>query len=1137
MAQAGLSTTIDYGERTETVTRPGGTTETTARFRDGNVKSVTGTGMVPRYYVYGIGTDGGRWTKTYTGSTNSPMWQLAVRDREGRTVRTEQPGFGGTVVTNTYEYDDEGRLVREGKTGSLDNLYVYDERGELFRSGTDVTTNGVLDLASMDRIQEQRSEFVLSGSNWFHQQTAILYPFDGSANAFTTSVSRTQVGGSGCSCEAGLEEAVDARGNLYSTQASVDPISKTVTKTLTRPGIANPETTVTSNGLLQTRTHSTGAEYRYLYDGLGRQVGFVDPRTGTNRTVYLANGRVDYVEDAAGYRTVFGYDAATGRRLTVTDALTNTVYTAYDPQGRVTNTWGAAYPVAYEYDAYGRMAAMKTWRDTNGVPDVTRWNYDEATGLLTNKVYADNQGPAYEYDAIGRLAKRIWARSVETEYAYDVVGQLTNINYSDSTPDVVFTYDRLGRQLTATDILGTRTNVYDAITLLEEQMPNGEGLMRSYDSFGRPAGIALDDGYAVGYGYDAHGRFASVSVSNAVQVDYAYVTNSGLLAGWSVADGPAVANSYEPNRDLRTDVANTFDGSPVSAYAYDHDAAGRRTRRVDSELTTNLFGYNMRSELVNAIMGTNFYAYDYDPIGNRQQASANEVTNLYQANELNQYTNIIMGTIEPAYDADGNMTTLGSWQFTWDAENRLVKASPRVLITGSRIYEYEYDYMGRRVKKTEKRHTMPMFTWTMRTFDYDGWNLLAESSTAGYTNFYVWGLDVSGSLGRGAGVGGLLSMTRSDSSGTSNYYYCADGNCNITDMVDANGNVVAHYEYSPFGETLVATGPMAAANPWRFSTRYYDTETGLIMYPRRPYSPTLGRFLSKDPIWETGGENLYGYTGNNSINRVDPFGLSWWNPFSWFGGSAENDCTRVGGSGTADKCCCKDKVFDPKEKCCENNQVVDKVKVYVANRSGGQRTGTTGGHIDLVVPGTGLIGFFGDQSNPNDGSGRGIGWNIPGNLNIGQEWLNGTTPRPGYTLPPGMSITLGVDAQGNPILTGNILSTICELKVCPANAQQMATRANQINNDPGRFRIAGRNCSTMGCSILGAGGVTSGGISGIDNPQNLIDQLRDSGANCFTGYIYWNWQRDSSGQWTFNPNDIRVQATGQAPAAPTGSSR
>ena len=269
-------------------------------------------------------------------------------------------------------------------------------------------------------------------------------------------------------------------------------------------------------------------------------------------------------------------------------------------------------------------------------------------------------------------------------------------------------------------------------------------------------------------------------------------------------------------------MVNTFDGSPVSAFAYDHDAAGRRTQRVDSGLTTNLFGYNMRSELADAIMGTNVYAYLYDPIGNRQLASANENTNLYQANELNQYTNINAGAVEPVYDPDGNMTSYGSWQFTWDAENRLVKVAPHYLITGSRIYEYGYDYMSRRVKKTAKRYTMPMSTWTMRTFDYDGWNLIRERvefDGAVSTNQYVWGLDLSQTLQGAGGVGGLLAILSPDSCLLAPAY---DANGNITDLVDTNGSVVAHYEYDPYGNTIAQSGDQADANPFRFSSKYWD---------------------------------------------------------------------------------------------------------------------------------------------------------------------------------------------------------------------------------------------------------------------------------------------------------------------------
>ena len=70
--------------------------------------------------------------------------------------------------------------------------------------------------------------------------------------------------------------------------------------------------------------------------------------------------------------------------------------------------------------------------------------------------------------------------------AAQALGQLVAIDYSDSTPDVAFTYDRLGRQLTVTDVLGTRTNVYSPTDLLEERHPDGTALVRSYDDFAFP---------------------------------------------------------------------------------------------------------------------------------------------------------------------------------------------------------------------------------------------------------------------------------------------------------------------------------------------------------------------------------------------------------------------------------------------------------------------------------------------------------------------------------------------------------------------------------------------------------------------------------------------------------------------------
>jgi RHS repeat-associated protein len=77
----------------------------------------------------------------------------------------------------------------------------------------------------------------------------------------------------------------------------------------------------------------------------------------------------------------------------------------------------------------------------------------------------------------------------------------------------------------------------------------------------------------------------------------------------------------------------------------------------------------------------------------------------------------------------------------------------------------------------------------------------------------------------------------------------------------------------PFGELIRATGPMARACPFRWSTQYQDDETDLVIYPARVYNASTGRWLSRDPAEEDGGRNLYGFVGNDPIGAVDPFGF------------------------------------------------------------------------------------------------------------------------------------------------------------------------------------------------------------------------------------------------------------------------
>ncbi len=230
------------------------------------------------------------------------------------------------------------------------------------------------------------------------------------------------------------------------------------------------------------------------------------------------------------------------------------------------------------------------------------------------------------------------------------------------------------------------------------------------------------------------------------------------------------------------------------------------------------------------------------------------------------------------YDADGNLTNDGRWSFVWDAENRLIKMEPSGTVTapiGSRRrLEFAYDYQGRRI--WERITNLDTSAVAEQRFVYDGWNLLASlnAQQATLINSLVWGLDLSGSIQGAGGVGGLLRVTYCGAQ-TTNAFVVYDGNGNVTALVNAvDGSVVAQYEYGPFGEVIRATGPMARVNPFRWSTQYTDDETDLVCYLHRYYNPSTGRWLSRDPIEEEGGLNLYAFVSGDPINKIDKFGLA-----------------------------------------------------------------------------------------------------------------------------------------------------------------------------------------------------------------------------------------------------------------------
>jgi RHS repeat-associated protein len=252
----------------------------------------------------------------------------------------------------------------------------------------------------------------------------------------------------------------------------------------------------------------------------------------------------------------------------------------------------------------------------------------------------------------------------------------------------------------------------------------------------------------------------------------------------------------------------------------------------------------------------NSFTYTPDGMGNRTSmtdlAGMHNYTydNVYQ---LTQATHPNMPTEQFSYDAVGNRLTtdaeppiLGrSTEYVYDFENRLIEVN----YTGM-LAQYKYDPFGRRIEKNVNGDiTRHLYDGTNIVTEYDGaWNVKAK---------YVFTLDVDDPL----------TVTQ----GADTFYYHKDGLGSVVNLADIYGNVVKSYTYKSFGEVYSEMGSLV--QPFTFTGREYDPESGLYYYRARYYDPRAGRFLTKDPIGFAGGDmNLYRYVTNNPINFIDPSG-------------------------------------------------------------------------------------------------------------------------------------------------------------------------------------------------------------------------------------------------------------------------
>ncbi len=670
--------------------------------------------------------------------------------------------------------------------------------------------------------------------------------------------------------------------------------------------------TIGGNGVLVTNS----------FDLLDRLLTRTYPDGGVEKFAYSTNGLVAYTNQL-GHISRFVNDAAY-RTLYVTNANTELVQLKYDPASNLTNLIDArTKSTRWKFDEFSRLIEK---RDHTGITNFV-YSYNR-NGWLTNRWTPGKANVGYSYDPVGNVTNVDYLVSADLRFQYDALSRVTNMvtvgqftnrfgytsfgaiaSEDGSWESDTITYSYTDQLLTGVSMLQpsaspwTQNYGYDAADRLKTISGSGGDYVYDYDSVRKwlVNKIALPNTSYITNTFDSVARLNGTWLKNSGHTNLNYhtygINTGGQRASQERMGGNYVDYTYDLIGQLKTALGKEANTAPrlQEQFGYKYDAAGNLSHRTNNALVQT-FNANDLNQLTTATRAgaltvagaatstaTNVTVntvYKADLYSDKTFASTNTFAlvngdNTFSATATDaegrtstkSVTFNLPATVGFNYDANGNLTNDGNRVLEFDDENQLT----RITVLTNWKAEFAYDGFMRRVVRKDYAWSGGSWNKTNEVrYVYDGMLVVQERETNNAPRVtYTRGLDLSGAYEGAGGIGGLLGRT-DHASGRTGFYH-ADGNGNVTALVNQQEVVAARYVYDPFGNTLAASGPLAQANTMRFSSKEIHAPSGLYSYGYRFYDPNLQRWINRDPIGERGGVNLYGM-GGDFINRIDPMG-------------------------------------------------------------------------------------------------------------------------------------------------------------------------------------------------------------------------------------------------------------------------